>query len=208
MKRQIVPVENNYEKSQTYRKMLAKHSKAINNGFYFEAAMIEYAMIEDRLIAFLYHSGAINNRMAKPKIGSEKTRGLIQCMVDVCFEGKIKNLGITSISGKINIVYALLKCGCFDDCLIDNNYTVALKSVYSARLNVQNFIMVLDDLREWCNCRNEVVHAMLNKNVVDLSEKAKLLANQGIAFARYIDNCVGAIKKGNKIRKAANLPIK
>lgn len=208
MERQIAPVENNYEKSQTYKKMMAKHSKAINNGFYFEAMMIEYAMIEDRLIAFLYHSGAINNRMAKPKIGSKKTKGIIQCMVDTCFEGKVKNLGITSISGKINIVYAFLKCGSFEDYITDNNYTAALKSVYSKKLNVQHFLTVLDDLREWCSCRNEVVHAMLNKNVIDLSGKAKLLANQGIAFARYIDNCVGAIKKGNKIRKAANLPIK
>ena len=53
--RQIKQVEDNKEKQQTYSKQLGRYKLAIRNEFYFEAMLIVYAMLEDRLLSFLYY---------------------------------------------------------------------------------------------------------------------------------------------------------
>ena len=63
-KRIISPVNDNAEKQLTYRKMMGRYNMAIKYGFYYEAIMIAYAMIEDRLRAMIYHMGFLANRKA------------------------------------------------------------------------------------------------------------------------------------------------
>ena len=55
--RLIKPVQNNKEKQETYRYHLGRYNCAMRNGFFFEALIIVYALLEDRLIAFLYYCG-------------------------------------------------------------------------------------------------------------------------------------------------------
>ena len=79
MERKIISVNNNAEKAQTYRNLMSRYNKALKEGFYFEAMLIEYAMIEDRSLAFLYHCGVQNNRdsLRISKIGRNKLLKLI-----------------------------------------------------------------------------------------------------------------------------------
>lgn len=57
--RLIKPAENNIEKAYTYRQMKDRYNKAMSEKFYFEAMMIDYAMIEDRLRSSIYHIGGM-----------------------------------------------------------------------------------------------------------------------------------------------------
>ena len=61
----ICPVSNNTDKQRTYKENCAKYKKAIQGEFYFEAMLISYAMLEDRLRSFLYHIGALKTRTSK-----------------------------------------------------------------------------------------------------------------------------------------------
>lgn len=61
MAEQIKKSESGYEKQATYKAMTGKYNVAMKNGFYFEALMIDYAMLEDRLIAFLWACGVVND---------------------------------------------------------------------------------------------------------------------------------------------------
>lgn len=209
IERMIKPIENNKEKMFTYRAMMVRHRIAMDYGFYLEALMIEYAMIEDRLIAFLYHSGAIANRNVKPKINSKKTKAIIRSMMEFCEESNNNiNLGITNISGKIRVINSMIKAIFLDGFeIIGSKYYDVLKKVYLSKINAVEFMDVFSNLNVWCEKRNEITHAMLNKNVFDMKEKLLPLAEEGLAIARYIDARVDAIKKDNKIRKAANLAI-
>ena len=45
------------DKQETYRTLLSRHKLAMKHGFYFEALLIDYAMLEDRLVAFLWRQG-------------------------------------------------------------------------------------------------------------------------------------------------------
>lgn len=49
IEKQIAAVKDNTEKQEAYRKQLGRYRRALNNEFYFEAMLIVYAMIEDRL---------------------------------------------------------------------------------------------------------------------------------------------------------------
>ena len=49
IEKQIAAVKDNVEKQEAYRKQLGRYRRALNNEFYFEAMLIVYAMIEDRL---------------------------------------------------------------------------------------------------------------------------------------------------------------
>ena len=49
IEKQIAAVKDNAEKQEVYRKQLGRYRRALNNEFYFEAMLIVYAMIEDRL---------------------------------------------------------------------------------------------------------------------------------------------------------------
>ena len=52
-KRLIQPVSDNKDKQRTYTENMAKYKKAIAGEFFFEAMLIDYAMLEDRLRSFL-----------------------------------------------------------------------------------------------------------------------------------------------------------
>ena len=44
--RQIESVQNNYEKYLTYRDQMERYKRAVNGGLYFEALLIDYAMLK------------------------------------------------------------------------------------------------------------------------------------------------------------------
>ena len=58
----IKAVTNNVSKQFTYKKLLGRYKLAIKSEFYFEAMIIVYAMLEDRLRSMLYYTGVLANR--------------------------------------------------------------------------------------------------------------------------------------------------
>ena len=55
----------NEEKHDVYARLHERLKKALANGFWLEATMIEYNIIEDRTAAILYHAGVSNNSWDK-----------------------------------------------------------------------------------------------------------------------------------------------
>ena len=52
-----MPQDKNIEKYEVYRAMMENLSKAMRSEFYYQAIFIEYAIIEDRCLSALKHSG-------------------------------------------------------------------------------------------------------------------------------------------------------
>lgn len=55
----------NEEKHDTYARLHERLKRALANGFWLEATMIEYAIIEDRTAAILFHAGISENPWEK-----------------------------------------------------------------------------------------------------------------------------------------------
>ena len=63
----------NIEKYETYKKMKSDLSKSMKAGFYYEAIFIEYAIMEDRCLSVLKHSGVkyVDNRGWELKLSAK-----------------------------------------------------------------------------------------------------------------------------------------
>ena len=202
MTRQIKPVTDNLDKQRTYAENIRRYNKAMKEGFYFEALLIDYAMIEDRLRSFIYHIGGLKTR-DEHKISKGYAKNKLSEIVEKHkVEGESKGLGITSLSGKMKIVRATLIWSTELESTPDDKYLRILKSQYEGQLDIGGILDTLEKIREWCDYRNEVIHALMNKSVESVDERIADQAAKGMVLARYLDSQVKNLKKGNRIRRS------
>lgn len=205
--RQIQPVHDNAEKQQTYRKMLGRYRCAMKQAFYCEALMIDYAMIEDRMHSMIYHMGFLADR-TKTGIWKKARPYLEQIVNEYKRENEDTALGTTSLSGKMKILRSVFLWAANTDGGYQNNvHLTVLKSKLDA-IDAERVMLVLENIDKWRVYRNEVVHAMMNKNIVQLEETMQPHAAEGMRLARELDAIEREIKAGNRIRKKVNLPLR
>lgn len=208
MEERIIPiVNNNQEKEVTYRNRMGKYNQAIKYGFYCEAVMITYAMIEDRLRSMIYHMGFLANRQAT--FIWKRTRPVLgNCVEKYKTDEEDLKLGINTLSGKTKIVRCVyLWAMNTNNSYGADRYMTVLKSQIEGT-DIDEVLKTLEEIEKWKSCRNEIVHAMMNKNNDKLEEILKPHAIEGMSMARSLDNQVKKLKEGNKIRRAVNLPMK
>ncbi len=87
------------DKQRTYQNNMQRYNAAMKHGFYFEALLIDYAMLEDRTRAFLYHIGCLSNREDRKPCKKTKA-SLLFCLQETAGQDK-KALRLNMISGKI-----------------------------------------------------------------------------------------------------------
>lgn len=203
---QIAPVANNQDKYLTYRQWCGRHAKAMREGFYFEALLIDYALMEDALRSYLYHIGVIAERDSKRACKkANPLRGLIETYLPKEKTG----LGIGTISGKMKIVRATLLWHLDDTkALPDDLYLKALKAQYSERVDATEFLDLLKRVDTWRDYRNEIMHALMNKNLVAIDEHLAEKCEEGMALARELQAQVKRVKYGNRIRRSVKLPVR
>ena len=207
------------EKQLTYTTEYRQFNKAMKEEFYLEAVAIGYAIIEDRLIAFLHHAGIITrtkeelkmNRMIYPYI-----RKLLN--KDEKYSVRIKNISV-----KIDLITALLNMTEMEASDIDtyvSNYVQGLKrkrSIAQAgfmqdlytelrKVNEKLVLSSFGKIEPWRKQRNQLIHALLNKTVESAKDAKKLCAEESYEITREIDNyLVKPFKKDNKLRKKYNI---
>jgi hypothetical protein len=84
-----------------------------------------------------------------------------------------------------------------------DKYLSVLKEQFAA---AEEFSELLDDVDDWRNYRNEIIHGLMNKNVDTLQTDLPRRCLEGMQLARALDSRIKTIKKGNKIRR--NLKLK
>lgn len=72
------PTITNQEKRQVYAELKSKLKLALNKKFYFEAVMLEYAIIEDRTASVLFHAGVCENPYDSSKKLTNKLNSIEQ----------------------------------------------------------------------------------------------------------------------------------
>ena len=204
MSNRIIPaVKDNSEKQETYRTQLGRYHKAIKNGFYFEAMLIDYAMLEDRMRSFLYHASFFADRL-KSTVWNKTKPFFAKTVSEYKDDKETDSLGVTNITGKIKVIRCLLRWVAeTDGGYQDDKYMSALKSTCEG-LDIKLLMDALDEIEQWCKYRNEIVHALLNKRKTDVYLNIRNKAEEGMDLARTIDSQVKILKKGNVIRKSIN----
>ena len=197
----IAAVTSNTEKQAVYREQMGRYRRALNNGSYFEAMLIVYAMLEDRMRSFLYYIGALR-RSGDPKLNVSQTKGILRRMYfgsDEAASGRRMNLNQISTKERLiraTVIWAIDCVGVPAD-----RYLTVLKSEYEGCLDMDGLLTVLDDIDTWREYRNEIIHGLLNKNVNSVNEDLRSKVEDGMASARFIDSQVRTLKSKDNIRK-------
>lgn len=202
--RRIQPVKDNMDKYETYKSLMGKYKLAIKYKFYYEALMIDYALLEDRLRSWLYHIGIVPTRDSiKVSVVSKKN---LSSIVDEYKQTDEKSgLGYGSISSKIKILRSLMKWAeSVEYGYEDNRYLRSLKSQFET-IDIMEMLDTLKSIEEWKEYRNEVVHAMMNKNIESLELGLEKHALNGKLYSDIIAKNLRMFKRGNVVRKSANL---
>lgn len=106
--RMIKPVSSAKDKQRTYSEQMTRYNKAIRGEFYLEALLIDYAMLEDRLYAILYHMAFIANRKTL-KIW-KKTKPYLSSIVEK-YKDPEEALAISAakMNSKLKVVRCILR---------------------------------------------------------------------------------------------------
>jgi hypothetical protein len=204
----IENVNSNLEKRYTYAQQKGRLKRALKSGFCFEALLIEYALMEDRMMSFLYHAGVVNTRESnKVDCRKDNKQALRKIYCSYIRKEPEQLPGIRKISGKREMIEAIFAWSTTaSDSSIDSDYLMALKKQCES-VDIGAMLDTLKELEDWCKYRNEVVHGLMNKNIDSLNAELQDRAEEGLAIVNALDSYAKEIKKCNKVRKAAGLKI-
>ena len=98
-------VKNNKEKYYSYKTQIEKYNRAVEEGFYYEAMLISYAIMEDRLLTFLDIIGFVRiPKTSDEKLSvSEELKPYLRSLVGE------KNIDIKNISAKRRLIESIIK---------------------------------------------------------------------------------------------------
>ena len=194
----IEKIESSEEKARIYSYQMERYKLAIQHEFYFEAIVISYAMIEDRLLAFLHYAGVIDRRKCtqnnqnEQKIHvSEQAKKQINILLNNQTNYTIR---LDTINYKIRIINALMKLP------EENNdlYLNLVRAQIDRTINREKFMTLLQDLNTWLKPRNQIIHALMNKRTKAVLERQLDIAESGYKLGRALDGFVAKLKTGNK----------
>lgn len=200
----IKKVESAKEKSQTYSYQMERYKQAIHHKFYFEAIVISYAMIEDRLLAFLHYTGVIdrrtqNNQAERTIRVSEQAKKQISALL-----GYRPNytINLNTINIKIKIVKALMELP------EENNdlYLNLVRAQIDRTIHRDEFMALLNKLNTWLKPRNQIIHALMFKQTKDVLNRQPTIAKDGYKIGRELDGFVNKLKNRNK--DGIRIPVK
>ena len=198
----IEPITTNMEKKTAYQIQMERFKRAKAGGFHLEAIFIIYALIEDRLSAFLFHAGVTNS--TREKIARNgKVRPYLDRTLTVL---NTRQPNIRNVSAKIKLIKELMEWS--TDYSVNEptlTYLDALYKQINRTAGRDQMIETLTRIEGWCASRNELVHALLNKKVENQEEILQALVAEGEACNRSLQNFVKSFKVRNTLRKTYNI---
>ncbi len=192
---EVITNKTSKDKQHSYAYLNKKYNKAYKEGFYFEAIMIAYNLVEDRLIALLHYAGVVNRDTFKDNKSikiTKRTRPIIRQLMGKDDKSQIR---VSNIGTKISILRNLTNSR-FDD-----EYIRTVREQIEKKIGLDDFMSILERCDIWKDYRNKYVHGLANKNPESVEEYACSVADEGYILSRELDNMVGRFSRGNLIRK-------
>ena len=210
---------NKEEKQLAYKVEYKRFKKALKEEFYLEAVSIGYAIIEDRLIAFLHHAGFVSRNHERLKI-NKMVYPYVRQLMDV---SETSAIIVRSISKKVELIRRLIEMSEGEAEAIDQyvqqylNDCKRKKSVakpgymlflhrYVSNVDREEVLTLLNQIDNWRNTRNRLVHALLNQKVEYADAMKKNCAEESYSISRKLDDyLVKPFKKKSRIRGKYNI---
>ena len=175
----------NYIKQEMFKKTIAKLNRACNSGYFYEAIMLDYNLVEDRLNEFLMSVGVVN-ASKDGLIVTKKARNSIRKLLSL---PDTAQFGIGKISIKLTILQKLVD---FDkgDIFLEDLHSILIKKVGAENIN-----SLIQKIENWKNERNVFVHGLMSRVPDECDETVKELAFNGKLLFRELDKYCRRIEK-------------
>ena len=208
-------VTSNKEKQFAYRIEYGRLNKAIKGGFYLEALVIGYALIEDRCVSFLHYAGIVTRDHESLAINKK----VLPYVRTILGKNEKDRIVVRNISTKIDIIRALLELNEKQAEYIDDNieqyavsnnkkrvarkgYMLDVCSQIDETVDRKYVLELLDTIKPWLDKRNKLIHALLNQTVSSSDIAQRECAESVYGITRLLDDkLVKTFKKGNGIRR-------
>ena len=205
-------VKNNMEKYFSYKTQIEKYNRAMQEGFYYEAILISYAIMEDRLMTILENMGFVimsKTDETKKFVVSEKVRPFMRSLINE------KKPNIQNISVKRKLIESILILTYEQAEQYEKEYAEKQKTtemngylqelymdIDESVIDRSKAIEMLKKQEEWCERRNKLIHSLLNIQIDEsFDEDVKTLAKESLTIWRYFDNDLAAKLKNCKLRE-------
>ena len=190
----IKPVEDNYDKQNTYVVLNDKLTKAKEEGYYYESMFIVYAMIEDRLSSILYYLKATIQNEKKTVFNPENKN----IMKEIFFrENNIDkdrfHFDFNKVSHKRLMLETLIKWS--QKTPTESKLHEDTKKILK---DTENYLTTLKDLDKWCDYRNQLIHDIFNKNMQSVNDEIKEQIDKGYKVARELINLANNVRNRSK----------
>ncbi|MCH5188294.1 MAG: hypothetical protein J1F63_07795 [Oscillospiraceae bacterium] len=193
----ITAVANNKEKGLSYRANFKRYNKAKASEFYLECLWILYAVLEDRTSAFLYYLGFTGEENRGSVTGSKKIKSQIRQICNI--DENNARYKFDTMSGKLERIGQVIAWSSEATEEV-TDYQRSIKNAVEKLVADKEFMYYFEYLNnEWRNKRNQLTHALFNKNPNIVVSELLPLVDDGYKAARVLDGAVTKLKK-EKIR--------
>ena len=191
-------VKNNMEKYYSYKTQIEKYNRAVEEGFYYEAMLISYAIIEDRLLTFLDIIGFVRiPKTSDEKLCvSEELRPFLRSLVGE------KSIRITNISAKRRLIESIIRMSYEEAEQYEKAYAEKQKTekmngylqdlymdIDESGIDRKETLEMLKKQEEWCERRNNIIHGLLDiQTGKTFDNEVETLEKESLTIWRYLDN--------------------
>ena len=177
--------EKNYMKRTMYANVISKRNKAYNSGFYYEAVMLDYAVVEDRLNTFLWNLGIVKVDENGPTV-TRRTKKPMRELLGLSDNSKFM---IKNMDTKLCVIKAILSYNGEDELLLD------MKHCLINRVGADTILELIERIAKWKEKRNQIVHGLMNRVPRECDEAVIQIVAEGKKIFRELDNYCGRIEK-------------
>ena len=202
MEESIKTVTNVNEKANAITYNWQRYSRAKEAGFYYECLWILYGFAEDRTKAFFYYLGFTSEKKQSSVTGRKKIKAQVRSIYSM--KPEEKNYGFNSFAGKLQRMIELIDWVRTDDGEM-SDYQKAIKRAIGPLAFDDSFrdsLLYLNNT--WRDMRNQLTHALMNKDPDAATETVQKLVKNGYPAIRKIDDAVKRLKK-KEIRRKFNI---
>ena len=200
-------IKNNMDKYQAYKTQIAKYNRAIEDkynraieeGFYYEATLISYAIMEDRMLAFLDKIGFVNITTTPKKVELSTTEAVRPFLRSLVGE---KNIDVRNISAKRRLIASIITMRYEEAEQYEKDYAAKQKTsnmngylqelymdIDESGIDREETLEILTKIADWCDRRNSLIHSMLNIKTGDtFDDEVETLAKESVILWRFLDN--------------------
>ena len=199
---EIATVKNNKEKSLTYKSEIERYNKSINSGFYYEATLINYAILEDRVNAFLYYLDIVNRFPdGNIRFYFNQNRDIFDIYgryedeeISSNTYTKKKSNYFSKISNKIRLLRSIIEWYIY---AVKSDLTICEQLLLKKLiiLDVDKLLTTFNELLEWCNYRNQIVHNLMYKKVTIIEKDLPIYLDKSYNNIRFLDLQISKLKR-------------